>query len=118
MTTNRAEAIDRAFQSRIHLTLRYPGLTAEAKTTIWRQFVQGTRWAAGNTLVDEQYQKLAALPINGREIKNIVKTEGLRGLYKGIVPNLLKVAPSMASSWLSFEMTRDFVMGKQRSNFL
>ena len=38
----------------------------------------------------------------------IVSQEGLRGLYKGIVPNLLKVAPSMASSWLSYEMTRDF----------
>lgn len=38
----------------------------------------------------------------------IVAQEGVRGLYKGIVPNLLKVAPSMASSWLSFEMTRDF----------
>ncbi|KAJ4346379.1 uncharacterized protein N0V89_010308 [Didymosphaeria variabile] len=54
----------------------------------------------------------------GDAIRNIVKTEGPRGLYKGIVPNLLKVAPSMASSWLSFEMTRDFVMGKQRENFL
>lgn len=51
-------------------------------------------------------------------ITNIVKTEGVRGLYKGIVPNLLKVAPSMASSWLSFEMTRDFVMGKERNAFL
>lgn len=51
-------------------------------------------------------------------IRSIVKTEGLRGLYKGIVPNLLKVAPSMASSWFSFELTRDFVMGKHRSNFL
>ncbi|KAK7180913.1 hypothetical protein DPSP01_000616 [Paraphaeosphaeria sporulosa] len=54
----------------------------------------------------------------GDAIRNIVKTEGVRGLYKGIVPNLLKVAPSMASSWLSFEMTRDFVMGKRRSQFL
>lgn len=44
-------------------------------------------------------------------IKIIVSQEGLRGLYKGIVPNLLKVAPSMASSWLSFEMTRDFFLG-------
>lgn len=40
----------------------------------------------------------------------IVKQEGPKGLYKGIVPNLLKVAPSMASSWLSFEMTRDFLV--------
>lgn len=43
-------------------------------------------------------------------VKTIVAQEGLRGLYKGIVPNLLKVAPSMASSWLSFEMTRDFLL--------
>lgn len=40
----------------------------------------------------------------------IVQQEGFKGLYKGIVPNLLKVAPSMASSWLSFEMTRDFLV--------
>jgi solute carrier family 25 (mitochondrial phosphate transporter), member 23/24/25/41 len=44
-------------------------------------------------------------------ISIIVSQEGIRGLYKGIVPNLLKVAPSMASSWLSFELTRDFLVG-------
>ncbi|KAM4065937.1 mitochondrial carrier protein [Hirsutella rhossiliensis] len=44
-------------------------------------------------------------------VRVIVTHEGVRGLYKGIVPNLLKVAPSMASSWLSFEMTRDFLAG-------
>lgn len=44
-------------------------------------------------------------------VRVIVTQEGVRGMYKGIVPNLLKVAPSMASSWLSFEMTRDFLVG-------
>ncbi|GAB7341194.1 hypothetical protein MBLNU457_7483t2 [Dothideomycetes sp. NU457] len=44
-------------------------------------------------------------------VRVIVKNEGVWGMYKGIAPNLLKVAPSMASSWLSFEMTRDFFVG-------
>jgi solute carrier family 25 (mitochondrial phosphate transporter), member 23/24/25/41 len=44
-------------------------------------------------------------------VKTIVSQEGPRGLYKGLVPNLLKVAPSMASSWLAFETTRDFLVG-------
>ncbi|EEH49260.1 uncharacterized protein PADG_05339 [Paracoccidioides brasiliensis Pb18] len=43
-------------------------------------------------------------------VRLIMKQEGVRGLYKGIVPNLLKVAPSMASSWLSYELTRDFLI--------
>ncbi|KAI9878803.1 MAG: hypothetical protein M1830_010487 [Pleopsidium flavum] len=43
-------------------------------------------------------------------VSTIVSQEGLRGMYKGIVPNLLKVAPSMASSWLSYEITRDFLI--------
>lgn len=51
-------------------------------------------------------------------VTSIVRTEGLRGMYKGIVPNLLKVAPSMASSWLSFEYTRDLLMGQWNSGFL
>ena len=43
-------------------------------------------------------------------LRTIFMQEGFKGLYKGITPNLLKVAPSMASSWLSFEMTRDFLV--------
>ena len=43
-------------------------------------------------------------------LATIVAKEGIKGLYKGLVPNLLKVAPSMASSWLSFELTRDFLL--------
>ncbi|KAI0189214.1 mitochondrial carrier domain-containing protein [Xylaria flabelliformis] len=47
----------------------------------------------------------------GDAVRVIVAQEGVRGLYKGLVPNLLKVAPSMAANWLSFEVTRDFLIG-------
>ena len=43
-------------------------------------------------------------------IKTIIRQEGLKGMYKGIAPNLLKVAPSMAASWWTFETTRDFLV--------
>jgi solute carrier family 25 phosphate transporter 23/24/25/41 len=46
----------------------------------------------------------------GDAIRIIVKQEGVKGLYKGIIPNLLKVAPSMASSWLSYEVARDMLL--------
>lgn len=42
-------------------------------------------------------------------IRVIIAQEGIKGMYKGIIPNLLKVAPSMASSWLTFEITRDLL---------
>ncbi|KAL7266567.1 hypothetical protein RUND412_010885 [Rhizina undulata] len=44
-------------------------------------------------------------------IRIILTTEGIRGLYKGLLPNLLKVAPSIGSSFLSYELTRDFLVG-------
>lgn len=43
-------------------------------------------------------------------VRVILTQEGIRGLYKGILPNLLKVVPSMAANWLSFEVTRDFLL--------
>ncbi|CCF56496.1 hypothetical protein KAFR_0B01980 [Kazachstania africana CBS 2517] len=38
-------------------------------------------------------------------LKTIARTEGLRGYYKGLEANLLKVVPSTAVSWLVYEMT-------------
>ncbi|KAK9458239.1 mitochondrial carrier domain-containing protein [Dipodascopsis uninucleata] len=43
-------------------------------------------------------------------IISITRKEGIMGMYKGLSANLLKVAPSMASSWLSYEMVKDLLM--------
>jgi len=43
-------------------------------------------------------------------VKSILRQEGWRGFYKGITPNLLKVAPSMAAAWLTFETFRDIFL--------
>ncbi|KAI1300811.1 mitochondrial carrier domain-containing protein [Xylaria venustula] len=35
-----------------------------------------------------------------------VKNEGVRGLYKGLMPNLLKVAPALSITWMVYEKTK------------
>ncbi|KAK5631151.1 hypothetical protein RRF57_006866 [Xylaria bambusicola] len=71
MTSNRAEMIDRAFHSRIHLTLHYPDLKPTAREHIWRQFASRSQFE--NRLTDDDIKNLAELPLNGRQIKNVVK---------------------------------------------
>ncbi|KAI0966019.1 mitochondrial carrier domain-containing protein [Xylaria arbuscula] len=35
-----------------------------------------------------------------------LKNEGVRGLYKGLMPNLLKVAPALSITWMVYEKTK------------
>jgi solute carrier family 25 phosphate transporter 23/24/25/41 len=38
-----------------------------------------------------------------------LQNEGLRGLYKGLTPNLLKVAPALSITWVCYENTKKFL---------
>lgn len=40
----------------------------------------------------------------------IFKTEGFFGAYKGLTANLFKVIPSMAVSWLTYEVIKDYLV--------
>jgi len=42
-------------------------------------------------------------------LKVIVRTEGPAGLYRGLWPNLLKVAPSIATSFFTYETVKEFL---------
>lgn len=77
LTTNRVETFDKAFRSRIHLRINYPGLDTEAKTGIWKNFIEASKKKNGSTVTKDDIAGLSKLPFNGREIKNMVKTAQL-----------------------------------------
>ncbi|TCD62205.1 hypothetical protein EIP91_007238 [Steccherinum ochraceum] len=40
-------------------------------------------------------------------LQSILRTEGVKGLYRGLWPNLLKVAPSIATSFFTYELVKE-----------
>ena len=75
LTTNRINDLDAAFESRIHLTIHYPPLDAASRLHIWTTFVQMSDLKTN--LSGREREALAKLILNGREIRNIVKTARL-----------------------------------------
>ncbi|KAJ5081297.1 hypothetical protein NUU61_009561 [Penicillium alfredii] len=77
LTTNRVETFDDAFQSRIHVALRYGDLNAKAKRSIWKMFLERVRAIDGvrtAAFSEEDYDMLSRHILNGRQIKNSVRT--------------------------------------------
>ena len=91
LTTNRVETFDDAFQSRIHIALRYGELTTKAKKAVWKMFLSRVSTMENNTaseaeksgekkmdgaaaFTEEDYDALARKNLNGRQIKNAVRT--------------------------------------------
>jgi hypothetical protein len=74
LTTNRINSFDLAFQSRIHLALKYHGLNADSRETLWKLFLKRTSNFDESEWPAEVMQELAAAKINGRQIKNTVRT--------------------------------------------
>jgi SpoVK/Ycf46/Vps4 family AAA+-type ATPase len=73
LTTNRLEEFDEAFQSRIHLTVEYFPLDPVKREGIWRNLLSPIEEC--HTWGDEIYQRISEeLVLNGREIKNLIKT--------------------------------------------
>lgn len=75
LTSNRIRDFDTAFESRIHLTIHYPPLDIQSRLHVWKTFVQ--MGDAKMRLSDEDLESLARIEVNGRQIKNIVKTARL-----------------------------------------
>ncbi|KAI5793304.1 P-loop containing nucleoside triphosphate hydrolase protein, partial [Geopyxis carbonaria] len=81
LTTNRVETFDEAFQSRIHIALRYNDLDKKAKRVIWKTFlgmVAREEAKVARTprqlVTDAELELLSRRNLNGRQIKNVVRT--------------------------------------------
>jgi hypothetical protein len=77
LTTNRVSNMDAAFQSRIHVSMAYPDLTAESRRQIWKNFLQGK-----NEISEADLDVLKEIVLNGRQIKNVIKTAYLLSARK------------------------------------
>jgi len=87
LTTNRVTTFDAAFESRIHLTIQYEALDFESRLYVWRTFLRSqldgaTELGSESTLSESDLAVLAEHKLNGRQIKNIVKTAWLLAKQK------------------------------------
>lgn len=80
------QTFDEAFQSRIHIALRYDNLDAKAKKAIFRMFldrVQALGKLKLDEFTDEDLTILAKNELNGREIKNVIGSAQDLAVNKG-----------------------------------
>ncbi|OHF02950.1 ATPase [Colletotrichum orchidophilum] len=81
-----ALTFDDAFQSRIHIALRYDSLAQKAKESIFKIFVERVRVLEKVDLkpfTKDDYKSLAKHDLNGRQIKNTVRTAQALAVNKG-----------------------------------
>lgn len=106
LTTNRVSSFDSAFQSRIHVTINYPSLDQTSRRKIWQTFVrpEGVDLQHRSTITNSELNELAEMRLNGREIKNIVKTARLlankknTGLSLGHIKTVLRIKQDTVSN--------------------
>jgi len=73
LTTNRTSTIDPAFKSRIDLILPYYDLDHAARKQVWKNFID--RLPPSEVQLSERdFDELAKTEMNGRDIKNAIKT--------------------------------------------
>lgn len=70
MTTNRANCIDTAFESRISIIVKYNSLSLESRVKVWKNLLS---FAKIDSLSNNDIDALSKIEINGRQIKNSIR---------------------------------------------
>jgi len=76
LTTNRIDTFDPAFKSRIHLSIKYHPLCRDFRRQLWHNFIKsGATDKRDPSVLEVNFlEELANHDINGRQIRNIVRT--------------------------------------------
>jgi SpoVK/Ycf46/Vps4 family AAA+-type ATPase len=108
LTTNLYSTIDVAFRSRVNIHLLFSPLPASSRLVLWRKFLSRLPpWTTASNgkgavnanifenaldhLSESDMQQLALWELNGREIKNAIKTVRTWCVLKGYEMNLLRL---------------------------
>ena len=74
LTTNRVETMDVAFQSRIHVAIKYEPLSSPVRRQIWQNFINrlDDKELKAKKELQEALDDLQEWPLNGRQIRNVL----------------------------------------------
>ncbi|KAF5328848.1 hypothetical protein D9619_011702 [Psilocybe cf. subviscida] len=98
-------------------------VTPPGKSSVWRKLSCGAlAGTISQTLTypfDVLRRKMQVVGMRDGQVKyngaidaltSILRTEGVAGIYRGLWPNLLKVAPSIATSFFTYELVKEFLI--------
>lgn len=80
LTTNRVGTFDEAFKSRIQLAVHYPSLKRLDRAKIWKIILDSVE--DKGDVNDDDIFALADYPLNGRQIRNTIKTASQQAFYQ------------------------------------
>lgn len=74
LTTNRLATMDVAFQSRIHIAIKYSPLRPEVRRQIWQNFIKrlDIREPEGKRELLDHLDDMQEWELNGRQIRNVL----------------------------------------------
>ena len=103
LTTNLFETIDKAFRSRVNIHLIFNPLSFSSRVKLWTKFLSrvppATEVSTGELstqLSEAEIRRLAMWELNGREIKNAIKTVRTWCLCKGYQLSLQRLESGIA----------------------
>jgi len=115
LTTNRIGVFDKAFKSRIHLAIHFPALSCNTRFKLWNAFITKASVDSAELLrCDGSLDQLAREEVNGRQIKNIVRTAFALAISDQTTIQLEHITTAL-EAMKAFEESFDVAQGKNSS---